>query len=227
VYNGEVWNSYDYGSNWTLTASLPVISVTMSANGQYQFLGTANTQMYGSSNFGSNWVVLSNSPSYPWVELTTNQSGSEIIALGYNQGIYKISVASSSSGFVKTFVIDHPTDPARHLVHACLEGPEAGVYYRGESAIEDGKISVVIELPHYASHIASNFTVQITPIMTDESIVIPTFATSRVAGNKFTVYGAPGTKFYWHVTGRRQEIDVEPLRSAVTINGEGPYRYIS
>ena len=126
----------------------------------------------------------------------------------------------------KTFVIDHPTDPLRHLVHACLEGPEAGVYYRGESAIQQGKTSIVIQLPYYASYIASNFTVQITPIVNGENTVILAFGASRVSDNQFTVYGPSGGNFYWHVTGQRLAIDVEPLRSDVTVIGDGPYRYI-
>ena len=35
----------------------------------------------------------------------------------------------------KTFVIDHPDDENKYLVHVCLEGPEAGVYYRGKAEV--------------------------------------------------------------------------------------------
>jgi len=35
----------------------------------------------------------------------------------------------------KTFVREHPLNKDKYLVHACLEGPEAGVYYRGERLI--------------------------------------------------------------------------------------------
>ena len=35
----------------------------------------------------------------------------------------------------KTFIIDHPIDKNKYLVHGCLEGPEFGVYYRGKSEI--------------------------------------------------------------------------------------------
>jgi hypothetical protein len=47
----------------------------------------------------------------------------------------------------KTFVIDHPTQADRLLVHACLEGPEASVYYRGEADLVDQNLE--IELPAY------------------------------------------------------------------------------
>jgi hypothetical protein len=63
----------------------------------------------------------------------------------------------------KSFVIDHPTDKARHLVHVCLEGPEAGVYYRGKATIDDDGQATVL-LPAYVPALATDFTVQLTPV---------------------------------------------------------------
>lgn len=132
-----------------------------------------------------------------------------------------INNAFVSSLISKTFVIDHPTDAARYLVHACLEGPEAGVYYRGESAIPDGATQVTIALPPYAAAIATDYTVQITPI--DEPRVL---AASRVTSDgTFRVCG-PAGPFYWQVTGRRQPVEVEPLKATTTVQGTGPYRWI-
>jgi hypothetical protein len=37
----------------------------------------------------------------------------------------------------KTFIIEHPIDTSKYLIHACLEGPEAGVYYRGKATIDN------------------------------------------------------------------------------------------
>jgi hypothetical protein len=123
----------------------------------------------------------------------------------------------------KSFVIDHPTDPDRYLVHACLEGPESGVYYRGEAEL-DGK-QVQITLPHYVSDLASNFTVQLTQIFAGPEDSFARLAAGRVVGGNFVVYGDPCT-FAWHVYGTRQVIDTEPKRDAVEVFGDGPYRYI-
>ncbi len=41
---------------------------------------------------------------------------------------YNTTTNEISSNSAKTFVINHPTKPDSYLVHACLEGPEAGVY---------------------------------------------------------------------------------------------------
>jgi len=109
-------------------------------------------------------------------------------------------------------------------VHACLEGPEAGVYYRGESEIVDN-IPTTIYLPDYVEKLATNLTVQITPIYTN-NIKIYNISASRVKGNKFEVYGN-NCEFFWTVYGKRLDINVEPLKNDTIVNGDGPYKWIS
>ena len=121
----------------------------------------------------------------------------------------------------KTFVIDHPTNAEKFLVHGCLEGPEAGVYYRGKGKITNNEF-VEIELPHYVDKFASEFTIQLTPIYNDKLIILNS---SEVAQNKFRVYGE-NSSFYWIVYGNRHDIDVEPNKKDVNIKGSGPYLYI-
>jgi hypothetical protein len=142
--------------------------------------------------------------------------------LFYNPGTREVTYAA------KTFVIDHPLDSSRYLVHACLEGPEAGVYYRGKSEIVPSTTHVTIRLPEYAVPIATDFTVQITPIYSESDHVHATtsiYRTTEVTNGAFTVHGPPG-RFFWHVHGSRQDIEVEPLRTAVEVKGSGPYRWI-
>lgn len=122
----------------------------------------------------------------------------------------------------KTFIIDHPTDPTRYLVHACIEGPEVGVYYRGSATIQQG--SVVIQLPSYVSVFATDFTVQITPVY-EPGQPIGVYAATRVINGTFEVHGPPGA-FFWHVNASRRPIQTEPLKSEVTVRGDGPYKYI-
>jgi hypothetical protein len=121
---------------------------------------------------------------------------------------------------VKSFVIDHPVDPKKHLVHVCLEGPEAGVYYRGESKVVNHE-HVTVALPDYVEHFATNFTVQITPIYPSFGL----YAVSKIENNCFNVYG-PNGSFYWVVYGERCKIVVEPNRSDVLVKGEKPYQWI-
>ena len=157
-------------------------------------------------------------------------------ALVYNYGTSEIRFNTS-----KTFVIDHPNDKDKYLVHACLEGPEAGVYYRGLGEITNNKYTT-ITLPHYVEKLAYDFTVQVTTII-DEDLeisiinnncekenkianIFTNIVCSRVKNNKFNVYGT-NRKFYWHVYGKRGEINVEPLKSSVNVEGDGPYKWIS
>ena len=121
----------------------------------------------------------------------------------------------------KTFVIDHPTNDNKYLVHACLEGPEAGVYYRGKGEITNNEY-VEIKLPHYVEKLAFDFTVQITPIYGNK---IVTLNSSEIENNAFKVYGE-NAKFHWTVYGNRHNINVEPDKDTVNIKGDGPYLYI-
>ena len=127
----------------------------------------------------------------------------------------------------KTFVIEHPLKSENYLVHACLEGPEAGVYYRGEAKIENNH-STTVFLPEYINKLATNFTIQLTPIYEEpdeEQTLPPCLKCSRVKDNQFNVYGKNGS-FYWSVYGKRQDIDIEPLKVNTKVEGNGPYKWI-
>ena len=121
----------------------------------------------------------------------------------------------------KSFIINHPTDENKYLVHACLEGPEAGVYYRGIGVITNN-LSTSIELPYYVGKFATDFTIQITPIYNGK---INLLNSSEVLNNQFIVYGE-NCKFFWNVQGKRLDIDVEPFKTDVDVKGDGPYLYI-
>jgi hypothetical protein len=112
----------------------------------------------------------------------------------------------------KNFRIPHP-DPAKPelmLTHAALEGPESGVYYRGEACMNRGR-SVVV-LPDYAGHLAlpDEWTVTVTPIFDEEGddVSVPSMAVTRLKNGKFTVYA--GHKwtglFNWIAIGVRKDI---------------------
>jgi len=123
----------------------------------------------------------------------------------------------------KSFIIDHPLNLEKYLVHACLEGPEAGVYYRGKGEIANDE-SVTIQLPNYVSKLASNFTIQVTSIYSNERKDPNILQATDVTNNEFKVYGKNG-KFFWTVYGLRNEILVEPNKSSIHVNGDGPYKW--
>jgi hypothetical protein len=119
----------------------------------------------------------------------------------------------------KTFVIDHPVDPEKYLVHACLEGPESGVYYRGKNSVNR---STKISLPNYVSKLAKDFTIHLTPIGTFAEL----YASDVDQFGEFIVYSNKFCKFHWAVYGTRGSINTEPLKSECDVQGSGPYKWI-
>ena len=70
----------------------------------------------------------------------------------------------------KKFDMQHPSKGEGHrLAHACIEGPEVGVYYRGRL-----KNSNVIELPTYWKDLVhtDSISVQLQPIGAHQDIII-------------------------------------------------------
>ena len=179
----------------------------------------------GISNQASNSIVL-NASGYNLNASTTGTFISPVRSTSNTTNVLCYDVVTNEMSYsnAKTFVINHPTKPDNYLVHACLEGPEAGVYYRGESKIENNQ-SVVVKLPDYVSSFATNFSINITPIYSDVSDENIVYRTSRVKDNAFTVHGKNGS-FYWIVYGQRGKVDVEPKKSDVQVSGDGPYKYI-
>ncbi|MGH3897914.1 MAG: hypothetical protein ACRDTA_06580, partial [Pseudonocardiaceae bacterium] len=116
----------------------------------------------------------------------------------------------------KRFRIDHPLNPERHLVHASLEGPETGVYYRGEAQLDAGE--AVVTLPAYFEALTRDegTTVMITPIL-DEHDQASALAVSAVRAGAFRVRATdvrnPAQRFYWEVKAVRA--DLEPLQVEV------------
>ena len=195
----------------------------------------------GQSNQGSNAVAIgfaAGSNDQSNASIVINATGVALNTI-YDNSLYIAPIRNDETGYgniltyntgtsevvyqTKTFVINHPKDDSKYLVHACLEGPEAGVFYRGTGTIAELETSVVVNLPDYVDALAIDLTVQLTPIYNGSVRVLNA---SCVSNNKFTVYGDSGD-FCWHVYGRRASIVVEPKKSEVVVAGEGPYRWIT
>jgi hypothetical protein len=79
-------------------------------------------------------------------------------------------------------------------------------------------------LPDYVKSLASNFTVQVTSIYSKERGEYNALEADEVENNEFNVYGKNGM-FYWSVYGMRNEILVEPDKTSIVVNGDGPYKW--
>ena len=65
---------------------------------------------------------------------------------------------------VKPFIQPHPTDPDRTIQFICLEGNEAGTYFRGQAALAKGRAEVAIPEEWQLVTEADGITVQVTAI---------------------------------------------------------------
>lgn len=112
----------------------------------------------------------------------------------------KVIYAETIMARVKNFVIPHPSKPGRKLVHACLEGPENGVFCRGRLTGTS-----VIYLPEYWVDLVEelSITVQLQPIGAHQDIII-----KRVGQNKVFLQSKGGMPIdcYYHIFAERKDV---------------------
>ncbi len=103
----------------------------------------------------------------------------------------------------KNFLIDHPTKPDHYLIHACLEGPESSVYYRGQAQLADGRAT--IRLPDYFEALTSQEgrTVLLTPEGREPFLL----SYEPIVDGAFKVYGTTANgAFSWEVKAVRSDV---------------------
>ncbi len=142
-----------------------------------------------------------------------------------------IQVWNESAGVFKTFIIDHPLEPAKYLVHATVEGPEAAVFYRGTATLTDGAAQV--QLPRYFEALTDpdSVTVQLTALDGFDRLCVETVEGRKVRNGVFRVRSenpGSGQRFDWEVKATRRDapaLETEPDRSSIGVGGVGPYRF--
>jgi Collagen triple helix repeat (20 copies) len=126
-------------------------------------------------------------------------------ASGYGVGCFGNSLTTGTVyGAAKSFIIDHPTDPAnKFLTHICPESNEALDIYRG-NVVLDANGEGIVSLPTYFSSININCSYILTPV----GAAAPNLHISKeVEGNKFSIAGGnPGLKVSWQVTAQRNDL---------------------
>lgn len=145
--------------------------------------------------------------------------------------IQAVNPSDPTRSVFKTFVIDHPRDPHKYLVHASLEGPEGAVFYRGSARLKNGR--AVVRLPNYFEYLArlDGRTVQLTNVDGFDSLAVLRRGGRTVADGTFTVISdsaRSSQRFDWEVKAVRADgpaLQIEPERSAVAVAGFGPYTF--
>ena len=88
----------------------------------YTTSGTASTlNVFGGSAIGTTIFTVQ-----------ATSATSVRVGIGTNLPQYELEIVGELSATNKSFVIDHPTKPGKKLRYGSLEGPENGVYVRGE-----------------------------------------------------------------------------------------------
>jgi hypothetical protein len=83
------------------------------------------------------------------------------VGIGLSNPAYELEILGEISATNKSFVIDHPTKSGMKLRYGSLEGPENGVYVRGE--LENSNLIVVPD--HWIGLVhEDSYTVHLTPI---------------------------------------------------------------
>ena len=142
-----------------------------------------------------------------------------------------VTIWNDNLGIVKSFIIDHPLDSEKHLVHVTVEGPEVAVFYRGGGVLKDGQVR--IELPEYFEALTQKEgrTIQLTNVDGFDRLAVRSQSGQQIADGAFVVHSdnpRSTQAFNWEVKAKRYDSDalvVEPLRTDIEVRGDGPYTY--
>ncbi len=119
-------------------------------------------------------------------------------------GTMKSNYATWSGSIVATtklFDIPHPNKEGYRLAHACLEGPEHSVYFRGKV-----KNKSIIQLPKYWENLVdpTTITVSLTPIGAHQNVIV-----KRIDDGKIHLQAQGGMPIncFFHVFATRQDVE--------------------
>ena len=140
-------------------------------------------------------------------EITNDLTMGGNIAGGNNISCNGTVSANSGSFIVKPFNIPHPSPDKEgmRLVHACLEGPENGVYFRGRVTNKKE-----ILLPPYWKDLVdwTTITVNLTPIGSHQSVIVKRFDEDKIY---LQSNGGMPIDCFYHVYGTRKDIASLPV----------------
>tara|TARA_B100001142_G_scaffold323393_1_gene373388 strand:+ start:5525 stop:6409 length:885 start_codon:yes stop_codon:yes gene_type:complete len=110
----------------------------------------------------------------------------------------KIAAAMLAPG--KGFDMHHPTKKGWRLAHACIEGPEVGVYHRGKSE------SNVIQIPEYWKGLVheDSITVNLTPIGENQNLYVESVDYN---GGVINIGGGIHFNYYYTIFGERKDLE--------------------
>lgn len=131
------------------------------------------------------------------------------LGIGTDTPAAKLDVAGDfvASG-TKSFVEPHPYDPTKEIRFVCLEGNEAGTYFRGRARLVDGEAVIAVPEDFALVSEAAGMTVQVTARGPGADLWVAESGLDRVV-----VRGARDVEFDYFVNGvRAGYADFETIR---------------
>lgn len=207
---GTAWGVSGQISN-TATAQAAVYGSSLRTNGGHGVFGIGFNGAVGNTNYSQGYGVYAEN--FDAVAPLGNGVGAagkgyygivgEDRYLGAVGGAYGVfSNGNLGATGTKTFVIDHPKDPAnKTLRHFSVESNEILNIYRGNAAFDSNGEAIIV-LPDYFSDINRNPTYQLTPIGGPASLYIK----KKIDKGQFVIAGGQsGMEVSWTVTAERND----------------------
>lgn len=149
------------------------------------------------------------------VVITYYPSTASTLTINASRFLSNLDVRGNLSKGSGTFMIDHPTKPATHLLfHSFVESPDVKNLYDGIAQL-DIKGDATIQLPDYFEALNKDFRYQFFPL--DEAM--PNLHIKKeIENNRFTIGGGvPYGAVSWQVTGTRHDpyIQEHPIQVEV------------
>ncbi|HOZ52455.1 MAG TPA: hypothetical protein PLU17_11390 [Chitinophagaceae bacterium] len=126
--------------------------------------------------------------------------------------------ATTASSGIKTFKIDHPTDPSnKYLYHSSIESNDMMNIYNG-NITTDANGDATVQLPSYFEALNKDYKYQLTVIGTFAQAIIG----EEVMNNQFKIKtNQPNVKVSWQVTGVRNDAMAKAHPVKVEVDKEG------
>ena len=147
----------------------------------------------------------------------TSQNGltvnGAIVEIG-NSGLHTTGGVVADGGFFtsgpKAFAVPHPLMKDKDLFHSCLEGPENGVFYRGEAVTRHGRAEVMLPTYFEALTFDDERSVLLTQITESDDEPMALLAATRIIDGIFWIRSSEDVRVAWEVKAVRR-IGVERL----------------
>lgn len=199
----------DTSANNDLGTSVAVRGLATNGMGVRGDSTASNGVMGASASSIASGVYGETSSGFGVAGRATSTSGTAIFGdnPGGSAGIFSGDIyATTASGGIKFFYIDHPGDPAnKTLRHASIESSEYKNLYDG-IALLDSNGTATISLPGWFEQLNKDFRYSLTPIGGPAQL----YVSREISNRTFTIAGgSPGQKVSWQVTGIRKDAQAQ------------------